>query len=385
MQPLTSVLRWAVLVVICLPLFACFEDPIQEHVHLSLRGTGPVIVTVVQTVAPSERAQSNDALADRLQESRDTVGSGLDPWSRRLALEQPLAERQTSETVDGELRRVLHSAVLETFDEVLRLLEADGLTGSLVVADRIADLQLYPTGGSRATAMQQQEADRRLREWAAQIAYYLAAISDLYSYLDSRPDRAAACFAHLFDMHDGTEAAEPLTSEEEDLAGRAKEEMELVADALLVPNDVAFSLNELTRLVFDPFPARLTIAVDGLVQENIGFVDGGGFFERPSVDAWSALTSLEGRWVSPDPVTAAVSPAPDDRQPQPDPSAFAALNRSWSEAPTAAEVEQALLDLLTPEEMLALRWRATSAADVSDASGTPWMAIMAAAEAALPD
>jgi len=38
---------------LCLPLMACFEEPIREHLHLTLRGDGPVVVTVVQEVTPS--------------------------------------------------------------------------------------------------------------------------------------------------------------------------------------------------------------------------------------------------------------------------------------------------------------------------------------------
>ena len=56
--------------------------------------------------------------------------------------------------------------------------------------------------------------------------------------------------------------------------------------------------------MFDPFPARLTITVDGQVLESQGFLAEPRFFERANVDAWNALKSLEGRWISPDLVTA---------------------------------------------------------------------------------
>jgi len=85
----------------------------------------------------------------------------------------------------------------------------------------------------------------------------------------------------------------------------------------LVPEGESFSMNELTRLVFDPFPARLTVSVDGRVLQSDGWIAESGFFERPAVDAWNALVSLEGRWLSPDLVTALASPAPEDPE-QPD-------------------------------------------------------------------
>ncbi len=265
-------LRIALIVMSCLPLFGCFEDPIREHVHLSLRGSGATIVTVVQEVADPRMAQNNAELADRMEETRITIESSLDLWSRRFALQQPLAEQQSIQRVEGKLRRSVHSAVLTSFEDALEMVEADGLTGGLVVAGGIAEVSFFPTGGSRATYTQRQEAERLLAEWSETLTEYFESVIDLYSYLESRPDRAVPCFAHIFDKHDGVAASGPLEAEEEELVRSVKDALDSVVLALLVPDGEAFSMNELTRLVYDPFPARLTMSVDGHALKSEGWI-----------------------------------------------------------------------------------------------------------------
>lgn len=376
----------ALITVLCLPLVACFEEPVTEHLHLTFHGDGTVIATVVQEIAPSDRSPENRALADRIEESREALEYNLDPWSQRFANLEPLAEHQSIERVEGELRRWIHSAVFGSFDIFLPLVEADGLTGNLAGDDRAVELSLLPTGGSRATYSQRQEVERRLGEWSDQLAEYLGAVHDLYDYLDRRPDRAVHCFAHVLDLHEGLGETGPLSPTEEELVTQVKESMEWVAAAILVADDQAFSLNELSRLVYDPFPTRLTVAVDAEVLSAVGFIDRGGIFERPPVDAWNALRSLEGRWISPDLVTAVAAPAPDDQQPEPDVLMLASTPRYFSSAPTSAEVETAIFGELVPEDMLQLRWSAPDRRqDDLDRESSAWLDAMAAAEAHIPE
>ena len=266
------------------------------------------------------------------------------------------------------------------------MLEADGLTGTVHVAGATAELQLFATGGSRATSRQRDEVEHRLRTWSDQLADYFGAMIDLYAHLDARPDRALPCLAHVIDKHEGMGETGPLSSEEETLVTRVKEAMELVSDALLVAEGDAYSLNELTRLVYDPFPARLTLAVDGPILRSEGFIVASDYLERPPVDAWRALIALEGRWVEPDLVTAMVAPAPENRQPDPDPSILATLPRSYFSPPTAADVESALLSELVPVEVHAVRWRqANPPSEERDEYDVNWLRVMADAEASVPD
>jgi hypothetical protein len=379
-------LRSALVLLLCLPLIGCFDEPVREHLHLVFTAGGEIVVTAVQQVAETDRAQGNIELEDRMADARADLESGFDPWSRRFDLLDPLAEHISLERVDGEVRRSIHSAVLASFDEVARMLEADGLTGSLTASGATVDLQLFPTGGSRATSRQRDEAERRLREWSDQLAVYFEALIDLYDYLDGRSDRAVPCLAHIFDKHEGMGPTGPLTREEEDLAARVKEEMELVSEVLMVSEGEAYSLNELTRLVYDPFPAHLTVSVEGTVLTSENLIQRVDYLERPSVDAWRALISLEGRWVGPDLVTAAVAPASERRQPDPDPLIIAALPRHHFSPPSAAEVESAILSELVPADVHGIRWRrSVNTSDEESGYGVNWLQVMADAEASVPD
>ena len=380
-------LRTALIFALCLPLVGCFEEPVREHLHLYFTAGAEIVVTAVQQVAGPDRGRDNIELEDRMDSARGELERGLDRWSRRFELLRPLAEHLSLERVEGEVRRSVHSAVLASFDEAVRVLEADGLTGSLAVVDGTAELELSPTGGSRASYTQRQDADRLLSEWSAVLAAYFEAVVDLYAHLDEQPDRAVPCFAHIFDKHEGMGQTGPLNPEEEDLVTRVKGAMDLIAEAaLIVSEGSAYSLNELTRLVYDPFPARLTVSVGGAVLSSEGFIQGGDHLERPPVDAWRALVSLERRWVAPDLVTAWVAPAPEDRQPDPDPVALAALPRHYFSPPTAAEVESALLSQLVPEEFHRVRWRVSGAeADEAEEIEDGWLQVMAKAESSVPD
>jgi hypothetical protein len=377
-------IRPLLIAALCLPLVACFEEPIREHLHLTIRADGSVVATVVQEVAPSDE-YNNPQLAERLEESRETLEQNLDPWSQRFAHLNAVAEHQSVERIEGELRRSIHSAVFGSFEAFIPMVEADGLTGTLVMGGNRAELSLFPTGGTRATYFQRQDAERRLGAWSSRLSDYFRAITELYRHLDQNPDRAVPCLAHIFEEHDGLEGTGPLTAIEEGLVAQAKESMEEVADALLVPDDAAFSLNELSRLAFDPFPARLTVAIEGAVLKVEGFSTGEGFVERPPVDVWNALRSLEGRWISPDLVTRAAAPLPEDEQPDPDILHLASLPRSFANPPTAGEVEAAILAELIPEEELRLLWSQPSREEAPETGSPRWLEVMTAAEAAIPD
>jgi hypothetical protein len=384
MEARMRIARVPVVAFLCLPLAACFEEPIREHLHLTILPGGTVVATAIQEVAPADE-YNNPLLADRLEQSRQTLDQNIDPWSQRFSRLHLLAEHRSVESIGGELRRSIHSAVFGSFDEFLPMVESDGLTGSLVIDGRQAVLDLFPTGGSRATYSQRQDAERRVSAWSFRLAQYFAAIIDLYRHLDRQPERAVACLAQIFEKTEGLDGFGPLTPVEEKLVARAKESMEEVADALLVPDDAAFSLNELSRLVYDPFPARLTIAVEGEVNVVEGFSLDAGVIERPAVDVWNALRSLEGRWISPDLVTAAAAPLPEDEQPDPDIVVLASSPRWYTKPPVTAEVESAILAELVPENALRLRWTIPSATEESLNLSSRWLEVMAKAEAAIPE
>lgn len=347
--------RAAVVVVVCLVTCACFEEPVREHVHLTMLGGEVVVVTTVEDVAGPELAGSNQRLTDRLDEARAEIERGWDRWRPLFDELRPAAERSIVERVDGLARRAVYSGVVTSFGPIQHFLGGAGLAATLDADGPLFELQLAPVGSPPATWNERQEVERRLDEWSVTVATYLAQARELYEHLDRRPDRAVACLSHLFDSH-GEESG-PLDEREEELIAALKERIEAVSEALLVGADEMFSLNELSRRAFDPFPARLTIALMGEKVAVEGFIERDGSLERPAVELWAALAALEGRWIAPDLVTAMVAPGPFDLQPHPDPELFAGLDRRYAPAPDPAEVAAALRSHLVAPDLHRVSWR----------------------------
>lgn len=347
--------RAAFATVLIIATLACFEDPIREQLHLTLLGGEVVVITAAQDVAAPEIAGSNRQLEDRLDEARSELERGWDRWRPLFDELSPAAERYVLERVDGVARRAVYSAVVPTFDPVERFLANAGIAAVLGADGPLLDLQLVPSGSPPATWSEREDVERRIDEWSDSVASYLADAASLYDYLERRPDRAISCLAQLFDSHDV--GSGPLDEREEEMVTRLKERIEAVAEVLLVDENASYSLNELSRRTFDPFPARLTLTVTGETAAVDGFVKREGWLERPAVDLWNALVSLDGRWISPDLVTAMVAPVPGELQPEPDPAAFAARQRWHVPAPEPAEVAAALRSELEPPGLYRVRWR----------------------------
>ena len=318
-----------------------------------------------------------------MEQARSELAGGWDRWSRSFADLDPLADRTTVERHEGQPRRGVHSALIESFRPLERLLANEGLGAFFDDGAGVRELQLFPTGAGQATRQERELVDRAVTAWSGDIAAYLEATTALYAHLDRAPDRAVPCLAHVFDRH--TDESGPLSDREADLVTAVKETSERVADVLVIDTDQAYSFNELSRLVFDTFQGRLTIAVDGPVLECEGFVEHETFIERPPVDLWRALGAIAGRWAAPDLVTAMVTPGPQEVQPEPDPSAFATLPRIWTPAPDAATVEAELRRALAPEPVYRVRWQAQPAPEAELEVLERAFAMLASAEQDLPD
>lgn len=366
-----------------LPLLACYEEPVRDHLHIAF-GPGPfVVVTAVRDVAAPETAGDNRAVEDRLDDARSDLEGGWDRWSRSFLELGALADRSTLVREEGRPSRGVHSAILDSFRPLERLLGNEGLAAYLDRAGGLCELQLSPAGSGQASRQQRETFERKLGAWSEAVADYLGSGGELYAHLARAPDRAIPCLAHIFDDH--PEASGPLTRDEEELVTVLKRRIERVAEALMIADGEAYSLNELSRLVFDTFQGRLTVAVDGPVVELEGFIDRAAYLERPPVDLWRSLEALTDRWLSPDLVTALVAPGPESAQPETDPVAFAGLPRRWAPAPDAGTVEAALRGRLRPEDLYRIRWRPRPAPTDEEELDLLAIARLAAAERDLPE
>lgn len=367
---------------LCLPLLACYEEPVRDHLHIAFAPGPAIVVTAVREIASPGAKGDNPAVEERMEEARRDLSGGWDRWSRGFAELDAIADRGTIVRHEGRVSRGIHSALVASFRPLERLLGNEGMSAFYEEAGDERELQLVPTGSGQATKQQREDFDRTLAVWSEAVAGYLEQTTALYAHLERAPHRAVPCFAHVFDIH--PEESGPLSADEETLITALKKRMERVADALLIDTGRAYSLNELSRLVFDPFQGRLTVAVDGPALEIEGFLERTSFYERPPVELWRALENASTMWISPDLVTSMVVPGTDSAQPEVDPVSFANLPRSWAQAPDAWTVESEIRARLQPEEIYRLRWRTRPGPEDEDEVFETAMRILATAEVDLP-
>jgi hypothetical protein len=338
---------------LALVLFACFEPPVLETLDLRFLRDGSFVVTSTVEVSDTNQKES-PALTRRLTRVRQELEEGSDPWGQRFASLEPAAERFAWEKQLGAIRRGTRAA-LATEPAGLRAFFGDtSLDVSYQIREGIAELAIVPGAPARATRAQREGVEEVLDDWSGYIAAYFEEAGALWAYLDERPDRAHACLGTLFEdllTERVREGLEPLTEDELARVERLHEAMEQVMVVLLVLEGEDHSPDELSHLVYDPFPARLTVRLPGPPLEAPE-----GFAVDPEVKTlvaagpglWEALRSLEGRWLAPDPVLIyARRKARKPEQPV-NLDVLVAAPRRAEPAPSADEVRGAIEERLAP-------------------------------------
>jgi hypothetical protein len=154
------------------------------------------------------------------------------------------------------------------------------------------------------------------------------------------------------------------------LVDAATDAMGEVIRVLGVEGNEAYTLDEKSRLVFDPFPAAVSVEVNGVVEESEGFDREGeaGLSIRP-IGLWSALESIESRWTAPDLAVAYVEATRRAPENPFDVGDFAGRPRKTAPAPRSAEVREAIVAALKPRPLYRAVWRAKTAPPESEEEG----------------
>jgi hypothetical protein len=346
-----------------LSLTSCFESPIREELLLRFLPNGAVVAT--STVRLNDAAEGNPAVKRRIAEVRRSLLEGSDPWSARFAAAEPAAERFTWEKRLGDLRSASRSAVIAE-PQGLEAFFGDTSLGVRYAVDEeagTAELSIVPGASARATRKQRQDTDRTLEAWTAAVSGHLQASGALYTYLEDHPGRARPCFAALFSdasEEEGIQARKALTADEVRLVDRASQAMEPVLEVLNVPEDGAYSPDEVSHLVYDPFPAGITLKLPRKPLGVEGFQPGpDGSLKVAGLGLWDALHSLEGRWIAPDPVLFYVE-ALRKTEPAIDLDAFLRRSRRAVPAhriPSADEVRATIEERLKPAPIYRVSWK----------------------------
>lgn len=351
-------------VLVCLALASCFDPPVRESLLLRFLPNGAVVATSAVEIA-ADTGTPNGPLDRRVSEMRRAILEGSDPWASRFAAAEPAAERFSWEKRLGDLRGASRSAVIAEPRNLAAVFGDTSLSVNYEVdaERRIAELTIVPGPSARASRKQREDLDRVMETWTAALAEYLAAAQQLYAYLEERPERAHACFGTLFAEQlsdDDIGSLEELTKDEEKVVGRLDEATRQVLEVLVVPDKGSYSPDEVSHLVYDPFPARLAVKLPGSPLSVEGFTPGAkGTLSVPSLGLWEALKSLEGRWLAPDPVVFYVASAQSEKE-RVDLDFFLQQSRRSAPAhllPSAEEVRAALEERLRPAPVYRAAWR----------------------------
>lgn len=360
--------RIAVPAALALLLAGCFEEPVREELDVRLRADGKAEVTLTTSIPVDEEEVDSPALLNRVRGERMRLLLGEDEWVPRFERLSALSHEQTFERDHGVLVSVRQSALVDLAmdPEALGRFFSDTLVNAFFVAqDGWAELSLYPLTPGRATRAQRQRLDRAVDPWTEALAGYFRAAGRLYAYLEEHPARAEVAYSVLLEEvlpeEDGGRR-DLLLPDEEPLVEAVEDAMGEAWEILLVSTREAYSVNEVSRLVYDPFPARVRVEAPGTVLETEGFAeDPEGGLRVPTVSLWDALTDLQGVWLEPDPLllfvarSGGVTGTPG---PAFDLAGIVARDRHHAtRAPTGKEIRTALETRLEPEPVYRVLYR----------------------------
>lgn len=322
--------RWAALGLL---LFAaCARGPVTDEVTVKFaEGSDAVVIT-------AETSFDLHSAAPAVESARHAALNGTDPWSIRFSRVSPDYERVSFERERGELARVSRSARLRA-DDLQRVFSDVSATFLLTRADGWSELTILPGTSSRASREQQRFFEAHLDSWSRQVARYFTAMDHLYDYLRQHPHRAEAVFGAMLSR----EGQEPQVTEDElALLTAVSERMEDILLRMDRTEGEAWSLGEVADLVYNPFPARMTFSAPDAKELVI-----------EPVDLLAAITALEGRWLSPDPLAMLIR----EEEQLPDAVTLAAMPRRSSSSVNGSEISSAIRDHLARPKSYTLRWR----------------------------
>lgn len=355
-------------------LLGCFEEPIEERVFLDFKADDSVEIRYQAELHHPEPKRQLEALEERLAVAEVELRNSTDPWAWRFAElrtpqegglrwqnRPPTCYRGCWQQRLGVFERWATSPEPEV--DLPNFLGDTGVSIDLFRAPDSSELIITSGLADRASRRERRQVLEGLATFAGHAARYLEHVARLWRYLDQHPERARACLSEVFDLDDEVEG-ERLSVDERLLV----DEVDETDDPLLHIFDVsdpdqAFSIQELSRWVFDPFPARLSVHVSGEVLELEGFrPDAEGRLEVPSVTFWDAVLELESQWIRPAPLAAQVRHlmmlSACDCERDFDLEAFLEDELVVvNPYPTRGDVEEALLELLQPQPIYRVVWR----------------------------
>jgi len=339
-------------------LTGCFEDPVTQKVTIEFLPRDRAQITTKIEVN-DDVGEGNVAARARIQDMRRQLEDEIDEWSKRYKALDADYEKLVVERSHGLIETEERTAEMDDGD--VSQFFADTSLGVFVRGDEDwTEIAIYPGRSTRATRDERTRLNDRLDLWSSKLARYLDRTARVYRFLDSNPGLAEPFFTVIFSdflPKERVEAAPRLSDAELALAEDLQNAMEDAWNVLLVNEDEAFSVNELSSLVYDPFPADVEVKVPGRVLDIVGFEPGeetNSYVARRTT-FWNALESLRSKWVEPDPLTAWVNAARSGSRFDLDD--FLSRPRAIHASPAPDEIRKAIEDEMRPLDEYRVRWR----------------------------
>jgi hypothetical protein len=322
-------------------------DPLDRtELTLSFDDTGEKVS--VQIVADTGRLRVlRETSGDRIG---DDILAARDEWSIRLANAQAGNEQILLSRTGRELTRVEHRAQIAA-QHLDRFFSDISASVQVTRGDGWCELTIYPGTSTRATRQQQQSVNARLRTYSAIAVRYFEAVKPLYRYMDDNPHRVEDLFTWIY-----AEPAErpEVSDDEHDLVAPVREAAELLAGTGDEREDKQLARD--ADLVFNPFPARLSVVVPSEPLAVEGFTRGEGrALQAATATPFEAVSSLEGRWISPDPL-AVLTRAAEGALPRQLAALAATEPRRAAAVVTPGDVSRAIVQAMQPAPRYRLRW-----------------------------
>jgi hypothetical protein len=261
-------------------------------------------------------------------------------------------ERIIFDKVKGVLSFAEHAGTIDS-DDLQRFFSDVPITLQVTHGDGWSELTIYPGTSSRATREERERFRRRVDAWSELASRYLRAMHHLYHYLAENPGRAESVFANL------------LAADRDVIIAATEEERALILDATTTmeamarrapSGDDARSIADQADLVLNPFPAEVSVRTPGAITAFEGFQrDDDHNVRARAPDLAEAVASLEGRWLSPDPLAIAIR-ATGDPTGAPAPLELARMPRRSTAVITPSEIADALLEKMKGAPRYRVRW-----------------------------
>ena len=327
---------------------ACTKPPITDELTIEPSKDDDTLRVTVSTTFALDPA--NDRIRARVDAARSAAQAQTDAWSVRFGRLTPEDEEVTYHRHRGTLERVTRSARIGS-DDLQQVFSDANVTVDVLRGESWRELTFYPGASSRASREQQHRFDAELAAWSESVARYFTAVHHLYSYLRSEPGRDRYIFAALLNER-APDGGDPVVLEvEQPLVDAVIAAMENIAQRMDDQEGRAANLAEQADLIFNPFPARITIRTPRDVLQSEGFTVKGNDLTIEPVDLFAAITALEGKWISPDPLAALL------RDESPTAAAMANLPRQSQSVVVTSEVNRAVREQLARPRAYTVRWR----------------------------